>query len=225
MLRNRLSVGFALLAALALALGMPATATVQAQGPTGSSGGGMMGPGPMGGGMMGHQMMQRMGMGRGLHGCGEGDQRVPAMSISDLPRVMINIYDGFFDPAQVTVAPGTVVVWHNAGTKPHSTTAWNRWSDILQPGESCAVWFVTPGTYDFLSIVANEGGPMTGNVTVAGDPIPSGPTTTAGAGRMPGMGMGPMGPGMPGMGPGMRPGMGMGPGGGSGSGSNPGSGY
>jgi len=171
-----------------------------------------MGPGPMGGGMMAHHMMHRMGMGRGLRGCGEGDQRVPATAISDLPRVTINIYDGFFDPAQVTVAPGTVVVWHNSGSKPHSTTAWNRWSDILQPGESCAVWFVTPGTYDFQSIVANDGGLMAGSVTVGGTPIPGGPTMGASPGMMPGMGPGGMGPMGPGPGPGTTPG--MGPGGG-----------
>ncbi len=196
-------------------------------------GGMMMGPGMMGAGMMGpgmmeHQMMRHMGMmgpRRGLRGCGTGAQQVPARAISELPRVTIDIYDGLFDPADVTVAPGTVVVWRNRGHMPHSTTSWDRWSDILQPGESCAVWFVTPGTYEFLSIVAADGGKPSGSVTVAGEPIPSGPS---GMGmHHPGMSMGPMGPGMPGMGPGMMPGMPMGPAsdGGSGSGTGTGSGY
>jgi len=137
----------------------------------------------------------------GLRGCGSGQQNVAAPAISDLPRVNINIYDTFFDPADVTVAPGTVVVWTNHGTKPHSTTAWNRWSEVLQPGEACVAWFVTPGSYQYLSIVATDGGALTGTVNVGGTPIPSGPSSTMGMGPgpMPGLGM------LPGMGPGNMP--------------------
>jgi len=192
MSRTRLSVGFAAIIALALAL--PASTPALAQGPIGPGDGGMMGLGMMGHGMMGRAAMR---------GCGSSRPTVPPTAISDLPRVTINIYDGFYDPGDVTVVPGTVVVWVNRGTKPHSTTSWDYWSEVLNPGERCAAWFVTPGTYPYLSIVAADGGAVMGSVTVAGPPIPSGPSTAS-------MGTSPMGTGM---GPGsMGPGMGSGSG-------------
>lgn len=147
-----------------------------------------------------------MRMGGPLVGCGGGQQTVPAPAIAELPRVTVHVYDGFFLPAEISVAPGTVVIWRNMGQKPHTSTAWGYWdSGILRPGEACAAWFVTPGTYEYLSIVAADGGTMTGTVTVEGPPIGGGGPTT-GRGMTPGMGPGMM----PGMGPGMMPGMGPG---------------
>jgi plastocyanin len=100
-------------------------------------------------------------------GCGGGQQNVVAPAIAELPRVQISIYDGFFLPSEVTVPRGSVVVWTNRGSEPHTTTAWNRWdSGVLRPGESCEAWFVTPGTYSYLSIVAADGGAMAGTITV-----------------------------------------------------------
>jgi plastocyanin len=105
-------------------------------------------------------------------GCGGGQQNVVAPAIAELPRVQISIYDGFFLPAEVTVARGSVVVWRNMGSNPHTTTAWNRWdSGVLRPGENCEAWFVTPGTYSYLSIVAADGGTMTGTITVGDNAI------------------------------------------------------
>src|SRR5262249_42726995 len=89
--------------------------------------------------------------------------------IAQLPQVRIGIYDGFFNPSEATVPAGTVVVWENRSSRPHTTTAWGRWnSGVMQPGDQCIAWFVTPGSYDYLSIVAADGGTMTGNITVAG---------------------------------------------------------
>jgi plastocyanin len=156
----------------------------------------------------------RGGHGASMRGCGSGQQSVAAGAISELPRVTVGIYDGFFLPAEITVAPGTIVVWRNMGDQPHTTTAWNRWdSGVLRHGESCMAWFVTPGSYDYLSIVAADGGTMMGNVTVDGPPIGSGMGSGMmghrpgdghghGMGMMPGMGTMPMMPGMGPMGPG-----------------------
>jgi hypothetical protein len=110
-----------------------------------------------------------------VRGCGTGQQNVPPLAIAELPRVTIGILDGYFLPSEVTVAPGTVVVWVNQGGLPHTTTAWNRWdSGALRPGEACAAWFVTPGTYPYLSIVAADQGMMIGTVSVEGAPVGSG---------------------------------------------------
>jgi plastocyanin len=121
-----------------------------------------------------------------INGCGAGQQSVSPRAIAGLPRVTIGIYDGFYLPNEVTVRPGTVVVWENRGSTPHSTTAWDHWdSGVLRPGGSCAAWFVTPGTYSYLSIVATDGGTMTGTVTVAGAPIGAGGTPPTGRGAGP----------------------------------------
>lgn len=110
-------------------------------------------------------------------GCGSPRPTVPAAAISELPRVTVEIYDGLFVPSELTVRPGTVVIFQNRGSQPHTATAWDVWdSGILYPGDSCAIWTVTPGTYNFLSIVAADGGRMTGTLTVAGEPIGGGTT-------------------------------------------------
>jgi plastocyanin len=142
-----------------------------------------------------HPGMSSGASGAAVRGCGGGQQSVRASAISELPRVTVGIYDGFFLPAEISVAPGTIVVWRNMGSNPHTTTAWNRWdSGVLRAGEACMAWFVTPGSYDYLSIVAADGGTMTGNVTVEGTPIGSGTS-----GMSVGTGTGTM-PVMPGMG-------------------------
>ena len=104
---------------------------------------------------------------RPTRGCGSGQQQVAASAIAELPRVNVAIYDGFFLPAEVTIPRGSIVVWTNQGTNAHSTTARDRWdSGVLRPGESCEAWFVTPGTYEYLSSTAADGGAMAGSITV-----------------------------------------------------------
>jgi plastocyanin len=154
MLRVFASLLIALVVGLGLMPGLPAAAPALADG---MGGWGMMGP-----------MGSMMGSGR-LRGCGSGQQSVRASAIAGLPSVTIGIRDGRFLPDQVTVPAGTRVVWVNQGDRPHTTTAWDRWdSGVLMPGQSCEAWFVTPGSYDYLSIVAADGGTMRGTVTVQG---------------------------------------------------------
>jgi hypothetical protein len=116
-------------------------------------------------------------------GRGSGQQNVPAWALARLPRIVIGIYDDQFLPAQISVQPGTIVIWRNFGSQPHTTTSWGHWgSRVMFPGDRCATWFVTAGTYDYLSIVAADGGRLTGSITVEGPPIGGG---TAGGGIRP----------------------------------------
>ncbi len=206
MLRTVASLLIALALALGLALALPMAAPALAD-----DGGGSGMSGPPGGPLMPGPSARAAGRTRG---CGTGQQRVPAAAIADLPSVTIGIYDGFFLPAQVTVPAGTRVIWVNRGNRPHSTTAWDHWdSGVLMPSQSCEAWFVTPGSYDYLSIVAADGGTMTGNVTVQGS-LPGQPATPSTApAQSPSPGMAPGQPSMPGTTPGEPSMPGMAPGG------------
>jgi len=163
---------FTLVVGLGLAPGLPAAPALA----EGMDGWGTMAPA---GGML---APAGMGSGGRVRGCGGGQQSVPAGAIADLPSVTVSIQDGFFVPDQLAVPAGTRIVWVNRGDRPHTTTAWNRWdSGVMMPGQSCEAWFVTPGSYDYLSIVAADGGTMQANVTVQGSLADvSGPSGSSG---------------------------------------------
>ena len=65
--------------------------------------------------------------------------------------VPVSVYDGYFDPADISVPSGTTVVWTNEGEKPHTVTAHDGSfaSGTLYPGESYQVTFYEPGTYTY----------------------------------------------------------------------------
>jgi len=77
--------------------------------------------------------------------------------------VPVSAYDGYFEPAHITVSSGTTVVWTNEGEKPHTVTAHDGSfaSPTLYPGESYQVTFYEPGTYTYQCSDA-----MQGSVTV-----------------------------------------------------------
>jgi plastocyanin len=77
--------------------------------------------------------------------------------------VTVSIQDGFFDPADVSVAPGTTVTWVNEGNFPHAVTADNGLFDsgVLYPEDSYSVWFDGSGTVTYHCAPS-----MTGSVTV-----------------------------------------------------------
>ena len=94
----------------------------------------------------------------------------PAASAQD--EMTVSIQDFFFEPDQLTVAPGTTVTWVNDGAVPHTSTAddgaWD--SGTLQPGESFSFTFDDPGDYSYFceihpdmtaTITVSEGGEMT----------------------------------------------------------------
>ena len=82
----------------------------------------------------------------------------------DPGMVSVSIRDGYFDPADITVTPGTTVTWVNEGDLPHMVTADNGLFDsgMLYPGESYSVWFDGSGTVTYHCSPS-----MTGSVTVA----------------------------------------------------------
>jgi plastocyanin len=91
---------------------------------------------------------------------------VPAVvgAQEDQGVVPVSAYDGYFDPADITVPSGTTVVWTNMGEKPHSVTAHDGSfaSGMLDPGESYQATFYEPGrTYTYQCSDA-----MQGSVTV-----------------------------------------------------------
>jgi plastocyanin len=91
---------------------------------------------------------------------------VPAAVVGaqeDQAVVPVSAYDGYFDPADITVPSGTTVAWTNEGEKPHTVTAHDGSfaSPVLNPGESYQATFYEPGTYTYQCSDA-----MQGSVTV-----------------------------------------------------------
>jgi plastocyanin len=78
---------------------------------------------------------------------------VPAVvgAQEDQGVVPVSAYDGYFEPADITVPSGTTVVWTNEGEKPHTVTAHDGSfaSGTLYPGESYQATFYEPGTYTY----------------------------------------------------------------------------
>jgi LPXTG-motif cell wall-anchored protein len=89
----------------------------------------------------------------------------PAASAQD--DMTVSIKDFSFDPAQITVAPGTTVTWTNEGPSAHTTTAddgsWD--SGTLQQGEDFSFTFDKPGTYAYHCSIHPD---MTASVKVSG---------------------------------------------------------
>ena len=95
---------------------------------------------------------------------GAQSQDVVAVPIQD--TVTVSIQDFFFDPAQISVAPGTTVQWVNEGAAPHTVTADDGSfdSETLNPGDSFMVTFSGSGTLTYHCEIHPS---MTGSVTVS----------------------------------------------------------
>lgn len=78
----------------------------------------------------------------------------------------VEVVDFAFEPAMVTVEPGTTVTWTNAGERPHTVTADDGAFDSgrLDPGEQFSVAFDEPGTFTYFCGFHPE---MQGTVMVA----------------------------------------------------------
>lgn len=63
----------------------------------------------------------------------------------------VSIRDFSFEPAQLSVEPGTTVTWTNEGNEPHTVTADNGLFDsgVLYPGDSYSVQFDGMGTVSY----------------------------------------------------------------------------
>jgi plastocyanin len=95
-------------------------------------------------------------------------------------EVTVRMEDNFFDPANITVEPGTTVTWVQSGNNPHTTTSYDRlWDSGMIEGGSGGTFsftFEEPGTYDYFCIPHESLG-MIGSVTVTGST--ASPTATA----------------------------------------------
>jgi plastocyanin len=79
----------------------------------------------------------------------------------------VPIRDFSFEPAQLSVEPGTTVTWTNEGNQPPTVTADNGLFDsgVLYPGDSYSVQFDGMGTVSYYCTLHPS---MTGGITVGG---------------------------------------------------------
>lgn len=101
----------------------------------------------------------------------------------------VTIIDFAFQPASLTVAPGTTVTWTNAGAVAHTVTGDTWGSGQLQPGMIYSYTFSTAGTYAYhcsnhptlmnATVVVKSGG-STGGGTGGGAATPVSPTPVPG---------------------------------------------
>src|SRR5215203_435121 len=106
----------------------------------------------------------------------------PAASAQD--EMTVSIQDFFFDPDQLSVAPGTTVTWVNEGEAPHTVTSTDGKeldSATLQPGDTYSFTFQEDDageTYAYQCTIHPE---MTASVTVSGGGEMTTPSASASA--------------------------------------------
>ena len=90
----------------------------------------------------------------------------------------VQINDGFFGPANLTVAVGDTVTWTNADDSPHTVTADGGpfASSTLNAGDTFTHTFTTPGTYAYVCSFHEE---MVGTITVVAASAPAPAATSA----------------------------------------------
>jgi plastocyanin len=97
-------------------------------------------------------------------------------------EVTVRMEDNFFDPANITVEPGTTVTWVQSGDNPHTTTSYDGlWDSGMIEGGSGGTFsftFEEPGTFDYFCIPHESLG-MIGSVTVTGSTATASPASTA----------------------------------------------
>jgi plastocyanin len=96
---------------------------------------------------------------------------ISAPTASAQDSMTVSIQDFFFDPDQLTVAPGTTVTWVNEVQAPHTVTSTDGKeldSATLQPGDTYSFTFEDDDageTYAYQCTIHPE---MTASVTVSG---------------------------------------------------------
>ena len=95
----------------------------------------------------------------------------------------VEIGDGFFAPATLTVAVGDTVTWTNVDDSPHTVSAGTFDSGNLDEGQTFSFTFTEAGTFDYVCSYHDE---MTASITVTGpaaaaasNPAPSDPAAPA----------------------------------------------
>jgi plastocyanin len=93
----------------------------------------------------------------------------PAASAQD--EMTVSIQDFFFDPDQLTVAPGTTVTWVNKGQAPHTVTSTDGKeldSATLQPGDTYSFTFKDDDAGETYAYQCTIHPQMTASVNVSG---------------------------------------------------------
>ena len=93
----------------------------------------------------------------------------PAASAQD--EMTVSIQDFFFDPDQLTVAPGTTVTWVNEGEAPHTVTSTDGKeldSATLQPGDTYTFTFKDDDAGETYAYHCSIHPQMTASVKVSG---------------------------------------------------------
>jgi plastocyanin len=81
--------------------------------------------------------------------------------------VVVRIFDNAYEPEDLTVVPGTIIVWVNEGSTAHTVTSDFLFfeSGVLQPGMDFEFTFRDSGEYTYHCQVHGE--EMSGSITVA----------------------------------------------------------
>ena len=106
----------------------------------------------------------------------------PAASAQD--EMTVSIQDFFFDPGQLTVAPGTTVTWVNEGEAPHTVTSTDGKeldSATLQPGDTYSFMFKDDDAGETYAYQCTIHPQMTASVTVSGGGEMTTPSASASA--------------------------------------------
>lgn len=106
----------------------------------------------------------------------------PAASAQD--EMKVSIQDFFFDPGQLTVAPGTTVTWVNEGQAPHTVTSTDGKeldSATLQPGDTYTFTFDEGDAGETYAYQCTIHPQMTASVKVSGGAEMTTPSASASA--------------------------------------------
>lgn len=92
--------------------------------------------------------------------------------IEILNEVTITIKNLRFDPKEITIAPGTTVIWFNNDTLAHKVVAYDRvfYGPRLNPGDKYAFTFTQEGTHRYFDAVFPKIG--RGKIVVKEEPLP-----------------------------------------------------
>jgi plastocyanin len=103
----------------------------------------------------------------GLAGCGGGAGETGAQTsaASGQPSGggLVNAEDFKFEPSEVSVQPGSEVVWENLGDSTHTVKGDEFFSKAINPGDGWSSVFEEEGTFDYVCTLHPQ---MTGTVVV-----------------------------------------------------------
>ena len=109
---------------------------------------------------------------------------ISAPTASAQDSMTVSIQDFFFDPDQLTVAPGTTVTWVNEGQAPHTVTSTDGKeldSATLQQGDTYSFTFKDDDAGENYAYQCTIHPEMTASVTVSGGGEMTSPSASASA--------------------------------------------